>query len=56
MGGAGQAERGGASHLHGVRLFGVFVVRDAEAQGVLGALDQHEGGALKPRAHNTPSQ
>ena len=41
------------SHLHCVRLLGVFVVRDAEAQRVLGALHQHQSGALEQNNHRT---
>lgn len=37
----------GRRHLDSVRLFGVFVMNDAEAQRVFGTFYQHQGGALK---------
>lgn len=36
-------------HLDAVLLLAVLVVGDSEAQGVSGAFDQHEGGALWQR-------
>lgn len=38
-----------STHLDGVRLFGVFVMHDAETQGVFGVFVEHQCGALKPR-------
>lgn len=39
------------THLNSVRLFRVFVLCDTEAQGIFGALNQHQSGALKNK-HN----
>lgn len=38
-----------APHLNVVLLLAVLVVGDGEAQGVSGAFDQHQGGALGQR-------
>lgn len=39
-----------SAHLHCVRLLGVLEVYDAEEQGIFGAVEQHQGGALRPHA------
>ena len=37
----------GCDYLHGVGLFGVLEVDDAEQKRVLGTVQQHQGGALR---------